>query len=442
MSEVIDNIKERGIGEICESSYTTYGKYVNTNRALPGLYDGLKPSYRRMIVTALEKKGKIVSSSDLIGYTISTTHPHGDKSLKDVITQLVRAKIFVEGGNFGYYPIYGDSMDAAAHRYTESGLEPNWYNIFKDFMADVPRIPGEKAGSYEPAYLPTPIPLNLIFGSSGIGIGINTEIPSFSAKSMLDAYLNDDPSLLKSHYNLELDYELSELNSLWETGKGRVVYKYKCWKGNSDDGTDGVYLEGDTNLFLPYLDNILVWRNQGRVFIRDESDNGVNRIFIGRNFNIRAVNQDMIYEEVSKYASSHNSKLPHKQMYRLGIHDEGKAFYIPMKDWIHLSYTNYKSLVESNKARNIADLEFKILVNTHLKQVAELLLESTTDISNQEIADTLNIELDVVNAITRRSIATLKRVDTEQEIANYKATITSYENIDPDKFIKELVDKL
>lgn len=436
-----DKIEEKGIGEICTEAYILYGKYVNGFRALPYLMDGLKPSYRRIIYTAIKNGGKEVPTSDLVGNAMKI-HPHGDKSIVGVINKLVRYGIFVEGGNFGYYPIYGESMEPAAPRYTETGITPDWYKMIGELLEYVPFIASEKQGQTEPEYIPTVFPLSLIYGSKGIGIGINSQTPSFSPQSLLEAYLNDDPSLLKPYYDLELDYENSDLEALWRTGKGKVNYKYRVYKDVSSDGSDGVYIEGDTHLFYPDFSQLLEWRDQGRIFLRDESSEGNNALFIGRNKGVRAVNQEMIYEECLRCTNTSNIYYPMNQVYKLGINDGKVARYIPMRDWIDTTYKNYVNLIESYKKAKTSQAEFEILVYTHLKSVAEILINSKDDVSNEAIAEKLGIDLDVVNAITRKSISTLKRVDTESKIESLHDSISWYKSINPEDRIKETISKI
>jgi hypothetical protein len=430
---------EKTIGEICEESYITYGREVNSNRALPLLYDGLKPSYRRMIWKAIES-GNHIKSLDLIG-KVAAVHPHGDRSIIGVETNLVRFGILREDGNFGYYPIYGEPMPAAAPRYTETGVTEKWYDLISPFIDLVPRIEGEVTDVWEPSYIPTPIPLSLVFGASGIGIGINTLIPSFSPTSILEAYLKDDPYLLKPGYDLEFDEDLCEFERLWKTGKGRIIYKYHVEYGWSG-GNDGVYVWGDTQLFSPDWSLIEEWRSQGLLFIRDETTNGKPKIFIGRNKGVRKISTEDIYNECIKCTSSYYALQEIRTRYRIGIHDNKKAIYIGLRDWIDITYKNYLNLIELYKSTNIEKLNFDIDVYTYLKQVAEILINTEKDITNQQIADQLGISIDIVNAITKKSISTLKRTDTESKINSIKNKKYEYDSIKPKEFVKSIVLKM
>ena len=437
----MSNLITRSVGELVEEYYIIYGKNLNSNRALPLLYDGLKPGYRRIIATALGMSGNHVKSPDLVG-AVYKVHPHSTEAIYRSIVNLVRKGILVEDGNFGYYPIYGMQSPAANQRYTETGVTKKWFDCLSLILNYVPRVPGEVEGVMEPEYIGTPLPLSLVIGSRGIGIGINTNIPSFSPKSLVDAYFNNDPSLLRSYYDLEIDYDNSELDRLWNTGSGRVIYKYHVEKGCDVNGQDGVWVSGDTNLFTPDWSVIDEWKSQGLLFTRDESTGGKNMLFIGRNKGVRKINQDMIYQECLRCTSTLYIWDQIMYTYNIGIHDGKVARYISMKEWIYTTYSNYLNLVETYRQENLKQLEFSKLVQTYLKQVAEILLTSEDDITNQDIADKLGIDLEVVNAITRKSISTLKRADTESELIKIGNNIKYFKKLSPSEFTKSIVEEM
>lgn len=436
-----NNIATKSIGELCEEAYIEYGRELNSNRALPLLMDGLKPVYRRVLYTILKSNSNHFKTPNLIGEVL-TIHPHGEKSMSGVITQLVRRGILREDANFGYYPIYGEGMSAAAPRYTETGITEKWYKLLKPLMSFAPLIPGEVEGIMEPAYIVSALPLACVYGELGIGIGINTNIPSFSPKSMLEAYLHDDPTLLEPGIDLEFDRELCDFEGIWRQGKGRLIYKYHVWKDIAPDGSDGVYVSGDTLMFKPIWYKIEEWKATGHIFIRDESSGGKNLIFIGRNKGVRKVNQDMIYEECLKCCSTDFCYEEIQKQYRLGIHDGKIARYIPLREWIDITYNNYINLVSKYRQANIERIHFELLVNQYLKQVAEILLNTKEDITNQDIANQLGIDLEVVNAITRKSISTLKRADTERIKANLEEELKEYERIDAKQFTNEIIENM
>lgn len=437
----MSNIITEGVGSLCSRFFIDYGKELNSNRALPMLMDGLKPSYRRAIYTAIQAPGNHMKSLDFVG-NMFKMHPHGDKSIVGVETKLVRAHIFKELANFGYYPIYGTQSPAAAPRYTETGVEDNWYKIMNELIDVVPYMDGEVEGVREPAYLATPIPISLVIGGRGVALGMNTNIPSFDPKSILDAYLNNDPSLLKSYYDLEIDYENSELDRLWNDGVGRVIYKYHITPETDASGCQGVAIEGDTQVFIPNWEQIDDWRDQGLLFVRDESTGGHNRIFIGKNKNVRKISVDDILEECNLCCSSLYTFSQIQYTYKLGIYDGTIGRYISMKEWVDTTYKNYIDLISKYKEKNIDKLNFDKSVYNNLRSVADILMNAENDISNEEIANQLEISTDIVAAITRKSISTLKRCDTEGMIASIDGKINYYDSIKPKKFIKTIISEM
>ena len=435
------NIIQAGIGQLCADYYAEYGEELNRNRALPLLLDGLKPSYRRALYIALKAPGNHMKSMDFVGQ-MGNIHPHGDKSIVKVETQLVRAGIFKELGNFGYYPIYGAQSGAAAPRYTSTGVESNWYDIMAPLIDTVPYMPGEVEGVMEPQYIATPLPLSVVIGGRGIGMGINTALPNFSAKSLLEAYLNDDPSLLKPYYDLELDYENSELDRLWRTGGGYIYYKYHVDYDEDSDGCRGFAITGDTNHFYPDWSQIDEWREMGQVFIRDESTGGKNRIFVGLNKYVRKVSLEMLEKEILRCTSSMAGLTQIENFMRLGIYNGEQSEYIPLRDWINITYDNYIKVVEKYKSDNIEKLEFQILVNTYLPQVAKILQEDDKGLTDEEIADMVGTTADVVAAICRKAIRNLQRIDVQHEIKKLKTKIKEFKAIDPIQFIQDTVNKM
>lgn len=434
-------MEEISAKELVETSYINYGKYVNSSRAIPYIMDGLKPSYRRTIYTSIKNGAKKQKSNTLLGETMKI-HPHGDNSVIKVITQLVNRGIFERLGNFGFYAMYGESMGAASPRYTHTKLKDSWYNALSDLMEVIPYKTSTADDSYqEPEYLPFPIPMCLAFGTSGIGLGISCDIPAFSVSSIIEAYRANDPSLLRPAFDIELDYELSDLQGLWDNGYGRIVWKYHVEKDWSEDGSDGVYIYGNTLTFTPDWSVLDQWREQGRVFIRDESIGEKGSVFIGRNKGIRAVTQDMIYEEALRCSSSSEVILPHKQVMRLAVYDGKIARYISMKEWIDVTYTNYCRLIEEYKDKHIKSLLFQKEVYTYLREVAELIFDNP-EITQEEICDQLDLDLDIVKAILRKSINTLRKADTEYELSKIEDGISYYKSITADHYIDKLISEL
>ena len=265
---------EISIKDYVTNAYISFGKAMNVDRHLPYIYDGLKPVYQRLIAAALEVPD-FIKSATVVGLCTGKFHPHGDKAFKSILSKMVKLGIFDGQGNFGYRFITGEVAEPAAMRYTEVRLNPEIKNQISKFMEFVPKTISE-SGYEMPTYIPTPIPFALIGGDQGIAIGINQRIPAFTAKSILEAYTKDDPTLLESQYGLILEKDKSGLKSLWETGSGRIYLKMKV-----TNDSEGATIEGDTSLFAPDLGYLFQEFRWGNIDYQDQSTD-VGRVRFSR----------------------------------------------------------------------------------------------------------------------------------------------------------------
>jgi len=265
--------KSKAIGQISEECYTFFGSYVNNFRAIANVTDGLKVSYKRLIWAAMQfPKGKDVPTANLVS-SLSRWHPHATSSCEDLNANLVKAGVFSGKGFFGYTQIDGVDCPHAATRYTKNKLSDLYWDILGDVIKDVPMIESPQ-GEDEPIHMPLPLPLCLFMKTivSGLGVGISCVYPNFSPKSLYLAYINNNPLLLEPNMNVFIDKANSELQRLWETGKGRVIYSYKISRAASPDGkTEGILFEGDTGIFTPKINKFDKLVNDGKVYIEDLS---------------------------------------------------------------------------------------------------------------------------------------------------------------------------
>lgn len=429
----MEHILEQSSGNFVESSTILYGGVVNKERQLPLVYDGLKPVYRRAIYAAIKFGGEHVKTAKLVGEMISNLHPSGDASCVPVISNLVHYGILDGRGNHGIKKLDGQTKPHAAPRYTEAWISPKYDKIFKPLLDYVPWRETDLS-STEPCYLPTPIPLCMTFGLLGIGHGVLTRIPCFTAKSLFEAFIHDDPTLLKAPYGLEIDQEASELDRLWRTGLGKVTYSYKVYQGKSDDGTRGTYIEGIPEYFTPDIGAFDEWRESNKLFVNDETDREHSRIFIGKNPNIRVISLDEIYElawGAARYTKS----------YRLSVAFKDYVCLIPLREWIKLTYENYLSLVEKYKTDQLGKLQRQEQIFLHAKEVADEFLKDTEK-TNEQIAEALSLEQWIVDAVMKKSINSLRRTDYEPKLASVREKIKSFKNLDAKEYTANIVSEL
>ena len=227
------------------SSYLDYAMSVIVGRALPDVRDGLKPVHRRVLYAMNEANNDwnrpYKKSARIVGDVIGKYHPHGDTAVYDTIVRLAQdfsmRYLLVDGqGNFG--SVDGDS--AAAMRYTEIRMT----RIAHELMADIEQetvdfVPNYDGKEQEPAVLPTRIPTLLINGSSGIAVGMATNIPPHNINEVIGG-----AKALLANENLSIDelidlipapdfptggiiYGLSGVREGYRTGRGRVIIRGK-----------------------------------------------------------------------------------------------------------------------------------------------------------------------------------------------------------------------
>ncbi|MBL6912935.1 MAG: DNA gyrase subunit A [Puniceicoccaceae bacterium] len=181
------------ITDIMQTAYIDYSMSVIVSRALPDARDGLKPVQRR-ILYAMLREGLLHNRpfdkcAGVVGEVLKNYHPHGDSSVYDTLVRLaqhwvMRYPLIVPQGNFG--SIDGDS--AAAYRYTECKLEGIAEDLLKDIDEDtVDFVPNYKESSTEPSVLPAALPNLLMNGSTGIAVGMTTNIPPHNLHEIIDA---------------------------------------------------------------------------------------------------------------------------------------------------------------------------------------------------------------------------------------------------------------
>lgn len=177
-----EKIRELALTDFGISAMTQYATAVNLDRAIPELYDGLKPSMRRTLWAA-SKLGKFpYKSAKLIGYVLGNLHPHGDGAVYSTMQTMVHhnAPLLIGVGNWG-----GLLDEAAAYRYTNCSLsELGWSCFNPDYTAVADMVPNFDGKDEEPVIIPVQLPFILLNGSDGIGVGVTCKLPTFTIESV------------------------------------------------------------------------------------------------------------------------------------------------------------------------------------------------------------------------------------------------------------------
>ena len=184
---------KENISDIMQKAYIDYSMSVIVSRALPDVRDGFKPVQRRVLYAML-REGLLHNRpydkcAGVVGEVLKNYHPHGDSSVYDTLVRMAQPWVMryplVDGqGNFG--SVDGDS--AAAYRYTECKLTKLSEELLKDIDEDtVDFAPNYKESSTEPTVLPSALPTLLMNGSTGIAVGMATNIPPHNLGELIDA---------------------------------------------------------------------------------------------------------------------------------------------------------------------------------------------------------------------------------------------------------------
>ena len=429
----------KSIGQIAEECYTFFGAYVNNFRAIANIADGLKVSYKRLIWAALQfPKGQDIPTMNLIS-SLSKWHPHGTTGCEGLNANLVNSGVFSGSGFFGNKQIDGVENPHAATRYTKNRLSDKYYERIADTTREVPMIESPQGG-IERLYIPLPIPMCLYLKGglvSGLGVGIMSEYPNFSPKSLYKAYINNNPQLLEPNINILIDKKNSELERLWKTGKGRVIYSYKITRKMSDDGkSEGILFEGDTAIFTPKLRKFNKLLEDGKVYVEDLTDESGPKLFIGRVPGAKGISPEDIESLARKCCYD-------ATVYQLNVTNGETAFRIPLYDWIDYTYKNYLNLVTKVNEKRIAKCTFDIHVQEAVPLVADYILNKNPKASNEEICSSLKLPKEIVGVVLEKPISYLRaNKDTADRIKALKQRLKELKAFDAVKYTEELINDL
>ena len=241
-----ERILPRLIDEEIKESFINYSMSVIVSRALPDVRDGLKPVHRRVLF-AMNEAGLVPGrpykkSATVVGDVLGRYHPHGDSSVYDALVRMVqdfslRYPLIDGQGNFG--SVEGDP--AAAYRYTEARLAP----IAIELLADIDKntvdfVPNFDDRLTEPSVLPAGIPNLVVNGSSGIAVGMATNIPPHNLREVVNAiiHLIDNPDATIGELRKLIKgpdfptggyiYGRQGIKDYQETGRGRIVMRARA----------------------------------------------------------------------------------------------------------------------------------------------------------------------------------------------------------------------
>ena len=297
-------IKKRTLTEEMKKSFINYAMSVIVQRALPDVRDGLKPVQRR-IVYGMNELGcysdkPYKKSARIVGEVMGKYHPHGDSSIYEALVRMAQdfsyRYMIVDGhGNFG--SIDGDG--AAAQRYTEARMSKISMELVRDINKDtVNFIPNYDGEEEEPEVLPARFPNLLVNGTTGIAVGMATNIPPHNLGEVIDGILavskNPDISIVElMEYIKGPDFPTgayilgkSAIKKAYETGNGLIVMRAKTDIIDIHGGKKAIivteipYMVNKARLIEKIAEHVKEKRIEGITDIRDESNREGIRIAI------------------------------------------------------------------------------------------------------------------------------------------------------------------
>ncbi len=300
-----ERILPRLIDDEIKESFINYSMSVIVSRALPDVRDGLKPVHRRVLYsmfdTGLVPGRPYKKCATVVGDVLGKYHPHGDSSVYDALVRMVqdfslRYPLIDGQGNFG--SVEGDG--AAAYRYTESRLMP----IAMEMLANIDKntvdfVPNFDDHLEEPSVLPSGIPNLVVNGSSGIAVGMATNIPPHNLREVVNAiiHLVDNPEATQADIRKYVKgpdfptggyiYGRAGIKDYQETGRGRIVMRARAVieeKESSNKSqivvTEIPYQVNSAKLIENIADLVRDKKLDGISDLRNESDKDGMRIVI------------------------------------------------------------------------------------------------------------------------------------------------------------------
>lgn len=324
---IFDKVQDVDLKRTMEKSYIDYAMSVIASRALPDVRDGLKPVQRRILYAMIELNNgpdkPHRKCARIVGDTMGKYHPHGDSSIYDALVKLAqdfstRYPLIDGHGNFG--SVDGDG--AAAMRYTEARLSKISMEMLADINKDtVDFFPNFDESEKEPLVLPSRFPNLLVNGTSGIAVGMATNIPPHNLREIIDAVVKIIDNKVEENKDTEIEEVLdivkgpdfptgaeiigtSGIEESYRTGRGRITVRAVSEIETMPNGksriivTEIPYMVNKARLIEKIADLVKEKKIDGITELRDESDRNGMRIVIELR---RDVNPNVILNHLYKH---------------------------------------------------------------------------------------------------------------------------------------------
>jgi DNA gyrase subunit A len=421
-----------------KSAYIDYSMSVIVSRALPDVRDGLKPVHRRILFGMSELgitgNKSYKKSARIVGEVLGKYHPHGDSSVYFAMVRMAQPwsmrYMLVDGqGNFG--SVDGDSP--AAMRYTEARLQKLSDEVLKDLDKETVDFQYNFDDTLkEPTVLPTVVPLLLVNGTSGIAVGMATNMPPHNLSEVIDALCAtiDKPDISVDEliqYIKAPDfptggtiYGYEGVKEAFETGRGRVVVRSKTDIEVTDSGRERIivteipYLVNKAELIIKIADLINEKKIDGISNVNDESDRRGMRIVIDLK---RDAVSNIVLNKLFKYTqlqtsfSVNNIALVNGRPQMLNLQDLLMHF-IDHRIDVLIRRTEYE-LRQAEKRAHI--LEGLIKALEFIDEVIAIIKQSkNVDEARQGLMERFDLSLEQAKAIVEMRLRSLTALETNK----------------------------
>jgi len=447
-----EQIKHVRIEDEMEQSYIDYAMSVIAGRALPDVRDGLKPVHRR-ILYAMHEMGVSSNSShrkssSIVGDTMGDYHPHGDSAIYDTLVRMaqdfsMRYPLIDGQGNFGSM----DGDPAAAMRYTEARMAP----IAEELLEDIEKDTVDFSSNYddrlqEPDVLPSKVPNLLLNGSSGIAVGMSTNIPPHNLGELVDAtvHLLENPDCtvedLMEHIKGP-DFPTGgnivgrdAIYSAYATGRGRLRVRAE-YEVDPEEGriviSELPYQENKARVVERIADDVNEGKIEGISDLRDESDrNGVRIVIeLKRGANVDVVENRLLDHHLESTFGVINLSLVDGQPEVLSL-KESLQHYIDHRREVVRRRSEY-DLAEAEDRAHILEGRLKALEN--VEDVVELIRNSEDrDAARSGLQESFDFSEDQAAHIVRMqlgSLTSMEAAEIEDEYEDVQDTIDYLESV-------------
>jgi DNA gyrase subunit A len=467
-----ERIVPRLIEDELQQSFINYSMSVIVSRALPDVRDGLKPVHRR-ILYAMNELGLLPNrafkkSATVVGDVLGKYHPHGDQSVYDALVRMVqdfslRYPMIDGQGNFGSV----DGDPAAAYRYTESRLTRIALEMLEDIDKNtVDFQPNFDDQREEPTVLPSKLPNLLVNGSSGIAVGMATNIPPHNLREVVGAITelvkNPDATIddLTQHIKGPdfptggYIYGMQGIREAYETGRGRIIMRARvAIEENERTGRNAIiitelpYQVNKANLNLAIAELAMEKKIEGISGVRDESDRDGMRLVV-------ELKRDAMGQVVLNQLYKHTAMQSTFGVINLALVN-GAPRVMPLKEMLeHFIEHRHRIIVrrtefdlaEYRKREHILD-GLKIAVD-NIDEVIQIIRSSAdTGEADRRLRDRFKFTEVQADAILNMRLAKLTGLEIEKleaELAEVRTMIAELESIlaSREKRMKILVDEI